>query len=70
MTHFAQGVKMYDESMTAVELRQQILELIIESVGVKAPEVLPDMDIENDLGCTGDDFHELMDAFPIASTWT
>jgi hypothetical protein len=63
MTHFAPGVKMYDKRMTEVELRQRLLELIIESVGVKASEVLPDKDIEHDLGCTGDDFHELMDAY-------
>jgi hypothetical protein len=54
---------MYDRRMTEVELRQGLLELITESVGVNASEVLPDKDIEHELGCTGDDFHELMDAY-------
>lgn len=45
------------------EIRHALVELMTESVGVPASEVLPDTDIEHDLGCTGDDFNELMDAY-------
>ena len=63
MIHSAEGAKMYDERMTEGEIRQALVELIAESVGVQATEVLPGTDIEHDLGCVGDDFHELMDAY-------
>jgi hypothetical protein len=45
------------------EIRKDLVALITDKVGVNATEVLPDADIEHDLGCTGDDFHELMDAY-------
>ncbi len=49
--------------MTEAEIRKDLVELIVDKVGVNATELLPDADIEHDLGCTGDDFHELMDAY-------
>lgn len=49
--------------MTEAEKYHALVELITERVGVHASEVLPDSDIEHDLGCVGDDFHELMDVY-------
>lgn len=49
--------------MTEAEIRKDLIALITDKVGVNATELLPDADIEHDLGCTGDDFHELMDAY-------
>lgn len=49
--------------MTEAEIRKELIALITDKVGVRAEEVLPDADIEKDLGCTGDDFFELMDAY-------
>ena len=34
--------------------------LILEKTGCSIDELTPDVDIERDLGCTGDDFDELM----------
>lgn len=49
--------------MTEAEIRKELIALIADKVGVRAEEVLPDADIEKDLGCTGDDFFELMEAY-------
>ena len=45
------------------EIRKDLIALITDKVGVNATELLPDADIELDLGCTGDDFFELMDVY-------
>jgi hypothetical protein len=49
--------------MTEAEVRKDLIALITDKVGINAEEVMPDADIENDLGCTGDDFFELMEAY-------
>lgn len=49
--------------MTEDEIRNGLTSMITEMVGVDPQEVLLDTDIERDLSCTGDDFHELMDAY-------
>lgn len=49
--------------MTEAEIRKDLIALITDKVGVNATELLPDADIEHDLGCTGDDFFELMDDY-------
>ena len=49
--------------MSEAEIRNELIALITDKVGIKAEEVLPDADIEKDLGCTGDDFFELMEAY-------
>jgi hypothetical protein len=49
--------------MTEAEIRKDLIALITDKVGIKAEEVLPDADIEKHLGCTGDDFFELMEAY-------
>jgi hypothetical protein len=49
--------------MTEADIRKELIALITDKVGVRAEEVLPNADIEKDLGCTGDDFFELMEAY-------
>jgi len=49
--------------MTEADIRKELIALIPEKVGVRPEEVMPDADIEKDLGCTGDDFFELMEAY-------
>ena len=48
--------------MTEIEIREELIALVTGTNGIKE-EVLPDADIEKDLGCTGDDFFELMEAY-------
>lgn len=52
-----------DGTMTEAEIRKELIALITDKVGVRAEEVVPNADIEKDLGCTGDDFFELMEAY-------
>lgn len=52
-----------DRTMTEAEIRKDLIALITDNVGVNATELLPDADIEHDLGCAGDDFFELMDVY-------
>jgi len=42
---------------------QDIRSFIVSKTGCKMEEVYPDCDIKNDLGCWGDDFHELIEEF-------
>jgi hypothetical protein len=49
--------------MIEAEIRKEMIALITDKVGVRPEDVLPEADIEKDLGCTGDDFFELMDAY-------
>lgn len=44
-------------------VRSEIITLIIDKVGVRETEITNDIDINEGLGCSGDDFHELMDEF-------
>lgn len=44
-------------------IRERIIRLITHQIGVREAEVLDDADINRDLGCSGDDFSELMEAF-------
>lgn len=45
------------------DLHADIVALVVDKVAVPAREVTDDADIDRDLGCTGDDHHELMEAF-------
>lgn len=49
--------------LNAQEIREEITALIADKVGVKPESLQPDADIEKDLGCTGDDFFELMESY-------
>jgi hypothetical protein len=40
-----------------------IVNFIVHKTGCKENEVTPSCDIKNDLGCWGDDFHELIDEY-------
>lgn len=48
-----------DRSVTLEEIRH----FIADRVGVGTSEIADHADIEHDLGCTGDDFFELLDAY-------
>lgn len=50
-------------SLSETEIRERLIAMIMNKVGVNRDEVINCEDIERDLGCTGDDFHELMDAY-------
>jgi hypothetical protein len=39
---------------------EDIIDIIAQMSGCDISEIKPDSDISNDLGCWGDDFHELM----------
>lgn len=41
----------------------EIVGLIVAKTGCKEKEVSPSADIVNDLGCVGDDFHELIEEY-------
>ena len=45
------------------KIRKELIQLIMDKIGVRENEILPDADIEHDLGCTGDDFDELIQAY-------
>jgi len=49
-----------------VDKIDEIRKLIAEKTGLAISEVGADCDINLDLGCTGDDFHELMQAYSSA----
>jgi len=42
---------------------EEIQSFIVDKTGCDLPEVIPGCDIHDDLGCTGDDFSELMEAY-------
>ena len=44
-------------------IREGVKALIVDKVGVREKEIISDADIEEHLGCTGDDFDELMEAY-------
>ena len=49
--------------MNEAEVREHLIAMIMDKVGVNRDEVINCEDIERDLGCTGDDHFELMEAF-------
>jgi len=49
--------------MNAAEVQERLIAMIMDKVGVSRNEVLDCSDIERDLGCTGNDFFELTDAY-------
>jgi hypothetical protein len=46
-----------------LNIEQQILSLIEDHTGVDNSELTPATDIFRDLGCVGDDFHELIEKY-------
>ncbi len=44
-------------------IRAELASMISDKIGVNESEVTDDIDINRGLGCTGDDFHELMEEF-------
>lgn len=44
---------------------EDIKHFIVHKTGCSYEEVKEDADIDQDLGCTGDDFHELMNEFSV-----
>lgn len=45
--------------------RAELVSMISNKIGVDKTEVTDDIDINLGLGCTGDDFHELMEEFAL-----
>jgi hypothetical protein len=44
-------------------IRAELVSMISDKIGVDESEVTDDIDINRGLGCTGDEFHELMEEF-------
>mgnify|MGYP001458553579 CR=1 FL=1 len=49
--------------MTEIEIRDRLITMIMDKVGAKRDEIANCTDIEKDLGCTGDDYFELMEDY-------
>lgn len=49
--------------MTDSEVRERLITMIIDKVACSRDEILRCTDIEHDLGCTGDDHFEFMEAY-------
>ena len=49
--------------MSEQEIRQRVIQLIMDTTGSSRDELIHCHDIAGELGITGDDFFELMDAF-------
>lgn len=49
--------------MTEAEIRERLIAMIMDKVGVNRNEVITCKDIEQELGCTGDDYFELMESY-------
>lgn len=49
--------------MDEAQIRERLIAMIMAKVGVNRDEVINCEDIERDLGCTGDDFFELIETY-------
>ena len=50
-------------SLSETDIRESLIAMIMGKVGVNRDEVINCEDIERDLGCTGDDFFELIETY-------